>query len=73
MFLILTYDEFDSQSSAKAWQVWYPHLKDGFATCAEAEDRIAQNGARGEWYHIVEVTRPVTPQRTVAASLLEEK
>jgi len=65
MFFVLTYGEYDSQSSRKAWEVWYPYRENGFATYEEATDQIAQSGRSGERYHIVEVTTPVTPQRTV--------
>jgi len=69
MFLILTYGEYDSQSSQKAWEVWYPHRKNGFATRKEAEAELAENGARGDRYWIVEAGDPVTPKRTVAVAL----
>lgn len=70
MFMILTYGEYDSQSSKKAWEVWYPYLEKGFASLDAARERIAQNGAPGAKYHIVEVTQPVTPQRTVTVSAI---
>ncbi len=54
MFLILTYDEYDSQSSRKAWEVWYPYKENGFATQKEAETRIAKEGYKGTKYWIVE-------------------
>lgn len=71
MFVILVYGEYDSQSSKKAWEVWYPHRKKGFATREEAENRIANCGARGERYHIVEVTKPVTPQRSAVVAAVD--
>lgn len=40
MFLILTYGEYDSQSSKKAWEAWYPHRKGGFATRTAATAAI---------------------------------
>lgn len=54
MFLILTYGEYDSQSSREAWEVWYPYKEKGFATQEEAETKIAKEGYKGEKYLIVE-------------------
>lgn len=73
MFLILTYGEYDSQSSRKAWEVWYPYLTKGFATHKEAEDRIAQDGYMGVRFFIVETRQPVTPCHTTAVILADEK
>lgn len=54
MFLILTYGEYDSQSSREAWEVWYPYKEKGFSTQEEAETKIAKEGYENEKYLIVE-------------------
>lgn len=68
-FIILTWGEEDSQSSKKAWSVWYPYRQYGFKTVAEAEDQILKEGCINERYHIVELTRPVKPTRALVAVL----
>ncbi len=65
MFIILTWGEEDSQSSKHAWSVWYPYREFGFKTIKEAEDRILKEGCLDNRYYIVELTRPVTPTRTL--------
>ena len=64
MFLVLTYGEYDQQSSRKAWEVWYPYRDKGFATRSDANAKILAEGAAGEKYHVVELAGPVTIQRS---------
>ena len=60
MFLVLTYGEYDSQSSRQAWEVWYPYRDKGFATRSDANAMILGQGLAGEKYHVVELASPVT-------------
>lgn len=66
MFVILTWDTEDSQSSKMAWSVWYPYRRHGFETREEAEKQITKEGAKGGRYFISEVFQPVTPTTVLA-------
>lgn len=59
MFLVLTYGEYDQQSSRKAWEVWYPYRDKGFATRSAANEKILAEGCAGQKYHVVELGGPV--------------
>jgi len=71
MYMILTYDEFDSQSSKKAWQVWFPYKIHGFGSRSEAEAVIAEEGQAGNPYWVVQASDPVTPKRTSKVELVK--
>lgn len=66
MFVIMTWDEEDSQSSKMAWSIWFPYRRAGFETRKEAEEQILQDGHPGSHYFICEVFQPVTPVKTLA-------
>jgi len=73
MYMILTYDEFDSQSSKKAWQVWFPYKIHGFGSRSEAEAVIAEEGQAGNPYWVVQASDPVTPKRTSKVELVRHQ
>ena len=67
MYVILTWDEEDMQSSKMSWNVWYPYMKHGFETRKMAEEQILKEGSVGLRYHVCEVLQPVTPARVLAS------
>ncbi len=52
-FFILTYGEYDSQSSAQAWEVLFPYQRNGYPSRKEAEAALKGRRSPENSEHVI--------------------